>query len=498
MRAFLSKLSLIGVHSYHNRDQIRDIRTLNAVNLIYLFIFTLIGLLDLTLLFTGRDTFTLSTINTTLIAIFALSNMFLVSRGKVFLIKLVIILLFPFLLLIFPVLSGDIINEYFFWYPYIPSVLTIIPHFFYRNQWKYLYISIGVYLVFVLFSDSLLLNSARNEPTIAPIVRENLLFIRISSLGMFIFINAAILYYLHQSHLHEKWIEIANSELEEQREELRTQNEKLSEQRHALSEKNHELEQLLFQLKTAQSQLIQSEKMASLGTLTSGVAHEINNPLNYISAGLQTMDSIFDELKKAGTSESERTLLINKCIKTLPGSILGVERISRIVRSLLSFSESSQSHQTNIHKVIDSTLMIVGFKIPKNVVIEKHFNEDLPEINIQQDRLHQALLAIIDNAVDAIKKQDKKSHKIIFRTYAEDSKQICLSISNSGPLIDNGIISKIYDPFFTTKDAGEGIGLGLTIAYNNIVAIQGDITAANKESLVEFTIRLPLTGKQLA
>jgi C4-dicarboxylate-specific signal transduction histidine kinase len=312
-------------------------------------------------------------------------------------------------------------------------------------------------------------------------------------------INGTVLHFLNQSIKAEELNILANAELKEQREELSTQNEELLKQRKVLSEKNSELETLLKQLKTAQSHLIHSEKMASLGTLTSGVAHEINNPLNFISTTLQKLEALFNELKDPSISENTRSLLINSCIKTLPGGTLGVERIARIVRSLVSFSDVSESYENDVHKIIDSTLLIIGFNIPQTIQVIKNYTKNIPKLHIQQDKLHQIILSIINNAVNAINTKQKLTHeKIIISTYTEEFNSLCISIANTGPKIPSDELIKLFDPFFTTNQSKKSVGLGLTISYNNIQALNGKIIAINNNNnMVEFIIKLPINNPNL-
>lgn len=498
MSNFWNRISLIGVKTEYSRNLIRDIRLINVINLSFLVLFTIIGIIDLSLYFSGDRLFSLSTINTSIIVSLCLLNLFLLKKGAFLVAKLIIIIAYPFALFVLPLFSGHVLDEYFFWYPFIPSAFCVVPHllFQYKKDRILLYLSILIYFIFILFVDKLLINVTNNTLAIIPIVEQNILFYRVSGIAMFAFINVSLFYFMFQSKQYENLVSMANIELHEQREELKTQNDELTSQRHKLSQKNGELEVLLAQLKTTQSQLIQSEKMASIGTLTSGVAHEINNPLNFISASLQKFEELFDELKNNAISENERILIINKCIKSLPGSMLGVERISRIVRSLLSFSEeTSEENKSDLNKIVLSTLMIVGFKIPDYVKLEKHLDDQLPNFVARQDKIHQSLVALIDNAIYAIEdKKEKKDERIVIRTYLEEEKSICVSIANSGMPIPAQVKSKIFDPFFSTKPIGKGVGLGLTLSYNNITTLNGELIAEQNNDLVEFIIKLPLVS----
>lgn len=407
----------------------------------------------------------------------------------------------PFFLLIFPTIFGNVIDEYLLWYPYVPAVLSVIPHFIfdYKKEKGWLISILFFYLVLALLIDHLLFIFSTQELKILPIIDENYLIYKESSFIFFGFINFALFYLFNTNKKFENLLLEANKTLELQQEELKSQNEELTAQREELNDKNQELETILGKLKETQAHLIQSEKMASLGTLISGIAHEINNPLNYINGNLEGLNMIFEDYiyNADSKSEKEKNELELDIKRMFSDMHRGVDKIAEIVSSLMTFSQRGDSKliPADLNKIIDSTINIIQYKIPDEVKIDKSF-EELPKVNCYQDKIHQILLSIIDNAIDAIlSKKQLNNEKIYFKTCKtqinnKDFVQIC--ILNTGPEIPNDIINNIFDPFFTTKDPDKGTGLGLSIAYKLIEEHKGQLSVQNKNGMVEFCIKIPV------
>jgi signal transduction histidine kinase len=248
------------------------------------------------------------------------------------------------------------------------------------------------------------------------------------------------------------------------------------------------LEETIEQLKSTQQQLVHSEKMASLGTLTSGIAHEINNPLNAISGGIYLLEESPDDPETKATALS----MIRE----------GFEKVHHIIKALMTFSSSEEAKPdpSDLHEIIDNTLLFVRSGLGDQIRLETDYRVK-HSVPVFPDKLHQVLLYVIDNAVFAIQhKEDQANEFIRICTWEEKGKTFeenlaVIEICNSGPAIPDPLISKVFDPFFTTKDPGEGTGLGLSITYSLVQDHNGTIEVHNVPDGVCFVIKLPLSLK---
>ncbi len=229
-----------------------------------------------------------------------------------------------------------------------------------------------------------------------------------------------------------------------------------------LISQKEELSMALKELSEAQDQIIQSEKMASLGVLSAGIAHEINNPLNYIQGGISMLDGLDFNNHKDHEQIKELIALIKQ----------GVKRAGDIVLSLNEFS-----HHSNIAKepcsanhIIKNCLSMLQHQIREGIKVFENFSNEDYQIKGNNGQLHQVFLNILTNAIQSIEKQGY----LTIRTL-KDNNHIAIEISDTGHGIDPKILSKITEPFFTTKAPGKGTGLGLSIAYNIVKDHNGTI-----------------------
>lgn len=272
-----------------------------------------------------------------------------------------------------------------------------------------------------------------------------------------------------------------------------------------LTETVEELENTLQVLKDTQAQLINSEKMASLGMLTAGIAHEINNPINYISASKQALDPLIKDLLnfigevsgeidinspnvKQNANIDEVTSSINFLLENME---VGIKRTTEIISSLMTYSRSGDItfKECNLVDAIKNTLIILHSKYKNRIQIIENYNE-IPPILCSISSINQMLMNIIANAIDAIK--DTGTITITTR-YSNSKDQIILSVKDSGLGIPEDLKMKVFDPFFTTKEVGKGVGLGLYIAYRVVQQHGGTIDIVSSEGKgAEFIVKLPL------
>jgi signal transduction histidine kinase len=283
-----------------------------------------------------------------------------------------------------------------------------------------------------------------------------------------------------------------------------------------LSRQKDELSNLLLELREAQSQLVQSEKMASLGVLTAGIAHEINNAINFVVSGIYVLEKKFEAIepviKKVKQLKSEdkklkekvESLILTKekvgynniqkiILEVVKNVKIGAERTTTIVKGLRSFSrsESEEIGKIDIHQDIEVALLLLQNRHRDKIEIEKDFNLKIPEIDGYSGQMGQVFLNIIGNAIDAFE-ENQLNPMIKIRTEL-NKKGVLISIKDNGSGIDEDVLDKIFDPFFTTKKVGLGTGLGLSITYGIIEKHKGDIKVKSKKNTgTEFIIRLPL------
>jgi two-component system NtrC family sensor kinase len=272
-----------------------------------------------------------------------------------------------------------------------------------------------------------------------------------------------------------------------------------------------ELERAYDELKATQAKIVQQEKMASIGQLAAGVAHEINNPIGFISSNLGTMrkylerldkhisfitdgiETFPDEKYRQSFLEHRKTLKIDYIFKDgrelIDESLDGAERVRSIVQNLKSFSrvDESECKAADINECLESTIKIVWNELKYKVNLIRDL-ENLPPIRCYPQQLNQVFMNLLVNASQAIENHGE----IRVRTWIEDD-SVYASIADSGCGIPEGVLTRIFEPFFTTKEVGKGTGLGLSITYDIIKKHKGEIFV---ESLpgegTTFTVRLPI------
>jgi len=311
-------------------------------------------------------------------------------------------------------------------------------------------------------------------------------------------------------------IDNQNKRIIAQFEEIEQQNEEITVHNEMLNDKNEQLTEVLNKLKETQAQLIQKEKMASLGILTAGIAHEINNPINFISTGINSLQKDFNDmqiiisevrkLKPDDGNIREKLINIKKLGKeyyfkdaceaipqTIKDITKGIDRTVEIVNGLKVFSrmEDESFKLFDIHETIDNALLILRNKYKNRILVHRDFTNDIHRINCNPGKLIQVFMNIVDNAIDAIDEKDGKGE--IWISTKNSGNNIVVSIKDSGRGMDKENIERIFDPFFTTKEVGKGIGLGMAITYGIIKEHNAEIDFSTEIGKgTEFIITFPI------
>jgi PAS domain S-box-containing protein len=299
-----------------------------------------------------------------------------------------------------------------------------------------------------------------------------------------------------------------------------------------LREKATQLEVTLSELRSTQTQLIQTEKMSSLGLLVAGVAHEINNPINFIygnvmhaseySSDLLGLIKLYQESYPdptpeivATTEDIELAFIQEDLPKILQSMQVGVDRVRNIVLSLRNFSrlDEAEMKPVDIHSGIDSTLLILQHRLKKDALghaieVVKEYGQ-LPKVNCYASGLNQVFMNILSNAIDAVELRvgleeitaslenplsPRFERKIRIRTEVCDKNWVRISIANNGAGMTEEVRSRVFDPFFTTKGVGKGTGLGLSISYQIVVEKHGGklMCISAPDQGAEFVIEIPV------
>jgi signal transduction histidine kinase len=260
-----------------------------------------------------------------------------------------------------------------------------------------------------------------------------------------------------------------------------------------LDRKNSELTRLFKELQQKESQLIHSEKMASLGQLVAGISHELNNPISFIYANMQILERYIKEIEEltAGdsTTSGEFSEILNDIKSIIEDNKRGSLSVKEIVQNLKSFSRLDQAEWKKAFPVdgIENSLKILKPQISDKITIKKELKFN-PEIYCNPGQLNQVFVNIIMNAFQAL----EQGGTLEIKSYKENDK-LMITFADDGPGIDAKIISKIFDPFFTTKDVNKGTGLGLSISYNIIQSHGGRLSVESTPAKgTTFIIELPL------
>ncbi|MDW3648067.1 MAG: ATP-binding protein [Bacteroidia bacterium] len=278
-----------------------------------------------------------------------------------------------------------------------------------------------------------------------------------------------------------------------------------------LLEKTNALEEALIKQKITQSKLVEQEKMASIGQLTAGIAHEINNPINFVSSNIDSLwldlkdikimlekieklaiehddEELAEKIKKL-IKESDASFLFKEMIGLVEGIQYGAERTQEIVKGLRNFSRLDEDvfKRANLQEGIESTLRILKVQIGRKIELVKEYGE-IPLVCCLPGKLNQVFMNILSNGIQALGGEGK----IHIQTYQE-GEDVIVKISDNGKGMSEEVQKRIFEPFYTTKDVGEGTGLGMYIVHGIIEQHKGSITVSSEMGKgSEFRIRIPI------
>ena len=300
--------------------------------------------------------------------------------------------------------------------------------------------------------------------------------------------------------------------LTETNQELEENSKRLESQKVKIENKNKQLQSAMNKLKEAQNQLVQSEKMASVGQLTAGIAHEINNPINFVSSNIsplkrdmedimkllelcasetekENLQKKFDNIEKF-KEEIEYDVILQEVKQLLSGIEEGARRTMEIVKGLRNFSRLDEGEKklADINEGIDSTLLMLRNQLKNRIEVVKNFGS-IPQLLCYPGKLNQVFMNIINNAGQSI-----EGNGIIEISTIYEKKNIQVSIKDNGKGMSPEVAEHIFEPFYTTKDVGKGTGLGLSISYGIIKEHDGEIVVKSNEGEgTEFVITMPVS-----
>ncbi|SOD14453.1 7TM diverse intracellular signaling domain-containing protein [Pedobacter xixiisoli] len=279
---------------------------------------------------------------------------------------------------------------------------------------------------------------------------------------------------------------------------------KVKERTEELENANETLNLTLNNLKATQSQLVDAEKMAALGQLTAGIAHEINNPINFVTSNVKPLQLDIDDLKdiikkyegidiekeikpqieeiEAYKKQIDLGFINNEITSLLAGISEGAKRTAEIIRSLRNFSRVDETDMKaiDLNEGLLSTLVLIRNTLPDNLTVVKELG-NLPKVECMPGKINQVFMNLVSNAVQAVKSKEVQAEEEFLTIKSwYDNQQVFISIKDTGTGMSEEVKHRIFEPFFTTKDIGEGTGLGLSIVFSIIEKHKGHVEVVSE------------------
>lgn len=518
MANYWKKLSLLGVENFDELEYNRNCILNNQVNVMMLATMLVELCIESVTISLSINTFNLSTVRIILIALTCTSNLVLAKYKLHLYSKLSTAIFIPFFFFIYPVLSHCFLPEIFLWYSFASITYTLIPFLIFNSNEKGYMFGTSIYIgIIAFFIDSFAL--WMGSPNFLEYRPNVIIFNKLAQAGCYVFVMFSIYYFRKINSEYENQLRKANADitdksnllaskakelkahnqlLQEHKEELQAKNEELSNYQLELNLQNEELKVTMDKLSQTHNQLVQAEKMSSLGVLTAGIAHEINNPINFISTGAAGLRTIVDEafevmisqdnIDQDGKAVQKLKELKDEADLVIENIQAGVKRTSDIVRGLSKFSrmESNKMELSDINDIIESTISLISGKIKDRIILKKELSE-IPEIFCFPVSIGQILMNLISNAVQAIPIKGE-----ITISSAYENRNVVLKVKDTGTGISDNLKGKIFEPFFTTKNLGNGTGIGLSITQGLVDKHKGSISFETKVgSGTTFTVNIP-------
>ncbi len=473
-------ISNLGIDSKSTKVIDKGLILSNKINAIMFFIMLTILIISVVENYINKESIGFNTYKIIIIAAFCLFNIFLASRKLIQLSKVSTSIVPVFMFILIPAIFGYVQEEDFIYSTYVAIAISVIPQLLFSEKKERFsfWFSIAYFIAIIAIYDIILLNLPEEQYKILTLIKEFVVYYIAAHVLVFLFVNMVINYLKKLNYRYEQTFINQNNELKKIRDKLYDNNIKLTE--------------TVDKLQEAQLQLIQNEQMVSLGILMSGITHELNNPLNFISGGIQNVDSNFSELQniisntnlkddeKIRSEYDNNVSILNQSVDIIKS---GVARIGEMFNGLKSFSQTDKGRciLSDIHDGIDATLMLLQNVVKDKIEIEKNYDKDIKPIYCFHNELNQVYMNIFKNSIYAIKDKGQISittslmDKNEATKFELDGNYIKVSIKDTGSGISDKIIDNIFLPFFTTKEVGKGTGLGLSLSYGIINKHKGKI-----------------------